>query len=226
MILVIDNYDSFTFNLVHYLIELGVDVRVERNDALTVPRSALLQDAGPGRNGRWALLALVVLAAWLVSRGEYLGIVCGGILYQVSMVLDFSDGEVARLGLTESEVGEWLDITADTVVHAWLVLAMGVTSARVADGGGVVTGAVAAAGVVASAVVAKVSPTLVVGDGGTRVGRLLAGLGTRDGYYAMLVLFILLLAALPAALPWLMALVAAGSHAYWLGRAAYALRRR
>ena len=35
MILVIDNYDSFTFNLVHYLMELGAQVRVERNDALT-----------------------------------------------------------------------------------------------------------------------------------------------------------------------------------------------
>lgn len=35
MILVIDNYDSFTFNLVHYLMELGADVRVERNDAMT-----------------------------------------------------------------------------------------------------------------------------------------------------------------------------------------------
>lgn len=35
MILVIDNYDSFTWNLVHYLMELGVEVRVERNDALT-----------------------------------------------------------------------------------------------------------------------------------------------------------------------------------------------
>jgi anthranilate synthase component 2 len=35
MILVIDNYDSFTFNLVHYLMELGTEVRVERNDALT-----------------------------------------------------------------------------------------------------------------------------------------------------------------------------------------------
>jgi anthranilate synthase, component II (EC 4.1.3.27) len=32
----IDNYDSFTFNLVQYLQELGADVRVERNDALTV----------------------------------------------------------------------------------------------------------------------------------------------------------------------------------------------
>ncbi|RIA46912.1 anthranilate synthase component II [Hephaestia caeni] len=35
MILVVDNYDSFTWNLVHYLMELGVEVRVERNDALT-----------------------------------------------------------------------------------------------------------------------------------------------------------------------------------------------
>jgi anthranilate synthase component 2 len=36
MILVIDNYDSFTFNLVHYLMELGAEVQVVRNDALTV----------------------------------------------------------------------------------------------------------------------------------------------------------------------------------------------
>ncbi|MGI8944255.1 MAG: anthranilate synthase component II [Qipengyuania sp.] len=35
MILVIDNYDSFTFNLVHYLMELGAQVQVERNDALS-----------------------------------------------------------------------------------------------------------------------------------------------------------------------------------------------
>ena len=35
MILVIDNYDSFTFNLVHYLMELGAQVRVERNDAMS-----------------------------------------------------------------------------------------------------------------------------------------------------------------------------------------------
>jgi anthranilate synthase component II len=36
MILVIDNYDSFTYNLVHYLNELGATTRVVRNDALTV----------------------------------------------------------------------------------------------------------------------------------------------------------------------------------------------
>ncbi|MCU0815401.1 MAG: aminodeoxychorismate/anthranilate synthase component II [Cypionkella sp.] len=36
MLLLIDNYDSFTYNLVHYFGELGADVRVERNDALHV----------------------------------------------------------------------------------------------------------------------------------------------------------------------------------------------
>jgi anthranilate synthase component 2 len=36
MLLLIDNYDSFTYNLVHYLGELGADVRVWRNDALEV----------------------------------------------------------------------------------------------------------------------------------------------------------------------------------------------
>jgi anthranilate synthase component 2 len=36
VILMIDNYDSFTFNLVQYLQALGAEVRVERNDALTV----------------------------------------------------------------------------------------------------------------------------------------------------------------------------------------------
>ena len=44
MILVIDNYDSFTFNLVHYLMEMGAEVRVERNDALSAGE-ALRTDA-------------------------------------------------------------------------------------------------------------------------------------------------------------------------------------
>jgi anthranilate synthase/aminodeoxychorismate synthase-like glutamine amidotransferase len=42
MILVIDNYDSFTYNLVQYLGELGEDPQVFRNDAITVDRIAAL----------------------------------------------------------------------------------------------------------------------------------------------------------------------------------------
>ncbi|MEN9310402.1 MAG: hypothetical protein RLY77_527 [Pseudomonadota bacterium] len=43
MLLMLDNYDSFTFNLVQYLQELGAEVRVERNDALSVAQIAALK---------------------------------------------------------------------------------------------------------------------------------------------------------------------------------------
>lgn len=43
MILVIDNYDSFTFNLVHYLQQLGPEVEVVRNDALSVAEALALK---------------------------------------------------------------------------------------------------------------------------------------------------------------------------------------
>ncbi|HEX7821883.1 MAG TPA: aminodeoxychorismate/anthranilate synthase component II [Sphingobium sp.] len=53
MILVIDNYDSFTWNLVHYLMELGAEVKVVRNDAMSAGQalstgaSAFLLSPGP-----------------------------------------------------------------------------------------------------------------------------------------------------------------------------------
>ena len=43
MLLMIDNYDSFTFNLVQYFSELGQDVQVVRNDAISVAEIAALQ---------------------------------------------------------------------------------------------------------------------------------------------------------------------------------------
>jgi anthranilate synthase component 2 len=46
MILVIDNYDSFTYNLVHYLNELGAETVVQRNDALTVDQALALKPQG------------------------------------------------------------------------------------------------------------------------------------------------------------------------------------
>jgi anthranilate synthase component II len=55
MILLIDNYDSFTYNLYQYLCELGANVEVRRNDALTVDDveqmepEAIVISPGPGR---------------------------------------------------------------------------------------------------------------------------------------------------------------------------------
>ena len=46
LLLLIDNYDSFTYNLVHYLGALGADVAVHRNDALSVAQAMALNPAG------------------------------------------------------------------------------------------------------------------------------------------------------------------------------------
>ena len=46
MLLLIDNYDSFTYNLVHFLGELGADVVVRRNDAIDVQQAIALNPAG------------------------------------------------------------------------------------------------------------------------------------------------------------------------------------
>ena len=46
MILLIDNYDSFTYNLFHFLGELGAKVRVERNDALSADAALALKPEG------------------------------------------------------------------------------------------------------------------------------------------------------------------------------------
>lgn len=43
MLLMIDNYDSFTYNLVHYALELGAEVEVRRNDALSAGDALAMQ---------------------------------------------------------------------------------------------------------------------------------------------------------------------------------------
>ena len=43
MLLMIDNYDSFTYNLVQYLAELGAEVVVHRNDEITLEQVAAMQ---------------------------------------------------------------------------------------------------------------------------------------------------------------------------------------
>jgi len=81
-ILVIDNYDSFTFNLVHYLMELGAEVRVERNDAITVPDAmdsgadAFLISPGP-KTPDFAGISLDLVAACAEAKKPLLGVCLG-----------------------------------------------------------------------------------------------------------------------------------------------------
>lgn len=82
MILVVDNYDSFTWNLVRYLREIGAEARVARNDALT-PADALASGAeailispGPGTPDE-AGISLALVAACAAARLPLLGICLG-----------------------------------------------------------------------------------------------------------------------------------------------------
>ena len=81
MLLVIDNYDSFTYNLVQYLGELGAEVDVRRNDAVTVEEvgrlapSAIVLSPGPCAPAQ-AGVTVDVIRAW-GSRIPTLGVCLG-----------------------------------------------------------------------------------------------------------------------------------------------------
>ena len=99
MILVIDNYDSFTFNLVHYLMELGAEVQVERNDALSASDALRTNAAGflisPGPcTPNEAGISLDLVAACADAGKPLLGVCLG----HQSIGQHFS-GEVVRGGL-------------------------------------------------------------------------------------------------------------------------------
>ena len=69
MFLLIDNYDSFTYNLWHYLSELGAEIKVVRNDALTVAEAlalkpqGLILSPGPGTPAQSGITVPIVEAA-------------------------------------------------------------------------------------------------------------------------------------------------------------------
>jgi anthranilate synthase/aminodeoxychorismate synthase-like glutamine amidotransferase len=80
-VLVIDNYDSFVYNLVQYLGELGADPIVVRNDQITVAEAldlnadALLLSPGPGRPEDAGILCDLIAAA--AGRVPMLGVCLG-----------------------------------------------------------------------------------------------------------------------------------------------------
>ncbi len=81
-ILVIDNYDSFTWNLVHYLMELGAAVEVVRNDAISAGQAlssgadAFLISPGPCTPNE-AGVSLDLVAACADARRPLLGVCLG-----------------------------------------------------------------------------------------------------------------------------------------------------
>jgi anthranilate synthase component 2 len=98
-ILVIDNYDSFTFNLVHYLMELGVKVEVVRNDAITAQQAlasgadGYLISPGPCTPNE-AGISLDLVAACVDAGKPLLGVCLGH-----QAIGQYFGGRVTRGGL-------------------------------------------------------------------------------------------------------------------------------
>jgi anthranilate synthase/aminodeoxychorismate synthase-like glutamine amidotransferase len=114
VVLVIDNYDSFTYNLVQYLGELGEDVVVRRNDEITLPEIAPLHPVavvlspGPGTPAEAGICKdlLVELGPTLPMLGVCLGHQClgeafGGTVRRASQVMH---GKVSRVTHAEQSV--------------------------------------------------------------------------------------------------------------------------
>jgi anthranilate synthase component II len=98
-ILVIDNYDSFTWNLVHYLMELGAQVDVVRNDAISADQAlssgaqAFLISPGP-KTPNEAGVSLELVAACAEAGKPLLGVCLGH-----QTIGQFFGGNVVRGGL-------------------------------------------------------------------------------------------------------------------------------
>lgn len=99
MILVVDNYDSFTWNLVHYLMELGAEVRVVRNDeisaadAIRTNAEGFLISPGP-RTPKEAGISLDLVGACANAEKPLLGVCLGH-----QAIGQYFGGNVARGGL-------------------------------------------------------------------------------------------------------------------------------
>jgi len=99
MILVIDNYDSFTWNLVHYLMELGADVQVVRNDALSAAEAlasgadAFLISPGPCTPNE-AGISLDLVGACAAAKKPLMGVCLGH-----QSIGQYFGGKVVRGGL-------------------------------------------------------------------------------------------------------------------------------
>ncbi len=112
MIVLIDNYDSFTWNLVHYLGELGARVEVHRNDALSVaevlalgPRGIVLSPGpcDPDRAGICLELTRAAARAGIALLGvclghQSIGQAFGGRVVQASEIVHGKPGEIRHRG--------------------------------------------------------------------------------------------------------------------------------
>lgn len=131
-ILLIDNYDSFTYNLVHYLEELGAQVTVRRNDKLSLEEVAafshIVLSPGPGIPDEAGLLKEII--ATYAATKKILGVclgqqaiaeVFGGRLENLSEVYH---GIATPIKILDPQATLFKDLPTEVVVgryHSWVV---------------------------------------------------------------------------------------------------------
>jgi phosphatidylglycerophosphate synthase len=101
-------------------------------------------------------IAIGLAAAACFASGSPPAAIAGALLFQLTAIVDCIDGAMARAGLRESSLGEWLDMVGDQVVHVALFGGIGVGLWRAGHGGELlVLGGVTVAGVIVSFLVVK-----------------------------------------------------------------------
>lgn len=130
-VLVIDNYDSFTYNLVHYLEELGARVTVKRNDQLQLsevsPFEKIVLSPGPGIPDEAGLLKEII-AAFAAEKSIF------GVCLGQQAIAEVFGGKLINLDQVYHGIATQIQITAEDQIfsgmpseipvgryHSWVV---------------------------------------------------------------------------------------------------------
>jgi len=189
----------------------GVDRYLHRRCSRWITRFLVHTDLTPNHVSLVSL-AIGLGAIWCFWSATPASAFAGVLLYALACIVDHADGELARLTLQESRFGANLDWTIDTLIHAGLVLGIGLTA-----GGPVMQGVglLGAAGVTLSALFARYLPREI--EIGPTVGGVLRNIANRDLFYLLLLGAATLRLLAPSRVGVAAGVVAVGSQAYWVG---------
>ena len=189
----------------------GMDRLLHRRCSRWITRFLVRTDLTPNHVSLTSL-AIGVGAIWCFWPATPASAFAGVLLYALACIVDHADGELARLTFQESRFGAILDWTIDTLIHAGLVLGIGLTAGGPAM---LVVGLLGAAGVTLSALFARYLPQ-DIGIGRT-AGGVLRNIANRDLFYLLLLGAATLRLVAPALVGVAAVVVAVGSQAYWVG---------
>ncbi len=189
----------------------GVDRYLHRRCSRWITRFLVHTDLTPNHVSLVSL-AIGLGAIWCFWSATPASAFAGVLLYALACIVDHADGELARLTLQESRFGANLDWTIDTLIHASLVLGIGLTA-----GGPVMQGVglLGAAGVTLSALFARYLPREI--EIGPTVGGVLRNIANRDLFYLLLLGAATLRLLAPSLVGVAAGVAAVGSQAYWVG---------